>query len=341
MTIDSRDRFRLVTGIIVVGFVFLLIRVAHVQIWDNQSQVKANTTSLVKMIQKPSRGLIYDRNGELIVYNKFVYDINVVYNELDKNMDTARLCDLLQIDQKYFLTNIEKNWTDIRYSRFTPYTFLSRIPDSLALRFKEYLHMFPGFKLDKEAVRGYKYHTASHVLGYISEIDKTELDRSDGQYVLGDYVGKSRIELYYENLLRGEKGHRYELKDNLGRQVGDYLDGSLNVEAVSGNDLTLTLDIRLQRYAEELMVNKKGGIVAIEPSSGEVLAMLSYPDFNLNDISIGQNRGDRFQELFADTLKPFYDRAIMAHYPPGSTMKPILALIGLQERVITPNQHIF
>lgn len=341
MTIDSQDRFRLVTGIIVVGFVFLLIRVAHVQIWDNQSQVKANTTSLVKMIQKPSRGLIYDRNGELIVYNKFVYDINVVYNELDKNMDTARLCDLLQIDQNYFLSNIEKNWTDIRYSRFTPFTFLSRVPDSLALRFKEYLHMFPGFKLDKEAVRGYKYHTASHVLGYISEIDKTELDRSDGQYVLGDYVGKSGIELYYENLLRGEKGHRYELKDNLGRQVGDYLDGSLNVEAVSGNDLTLTLDIRLQRYAEELMVNKKGGIVAIEPSSGEVLAMLSYPDFNLNDISIGQNRGDRFQELFADTLKPFYDRAIMAHYPPGSTMKPILALIGLQERVITPNQHIF
>ena len=341
MKIDSQDRFRLVTGIIVVGFIFLLLRVAHVQIWDDQSQVEANTTSLVKMIQKPSRGLIYDRNGELIVYNKFVYDINVVYNDLDKTMDTSRLCSLLHIDEEYFLNNIEKNWADIRYSRFTPYTFLSRVPDSIALRFKEYLHMFPGFRLSKEAVRGYKYHTASHVLGYISEIDKSELEKSDGVYVLGDYVGKSGIELYYEELLRGEKGHRYELKDNLGRQVGDYLDGSHNVNAVSGNDLTLTLDIDLQRYAEKLMINKKGGIVAIEPSTGEVLTMLSYPDFNLNDISIGQNRGERFQELFADTLKPFYDRAMMAHYPPGSTMKPILGLIGMQERVISSKQHIY
>lgn len=341
MKIDSQDRFRLVTGIIVVGFVFLLIRVAHVQIWDNQSQVEANTTSLVKMIQKPSRGLIYDRNGELIVYNKFVYDINVVYNDVDQNMDTTLLCNLLHIDKPYFDNNIERNWSDIRYSRFTPFTFLSRVPDSIALRFKEYLHMFPGFRLSKEAVRGYKYHTASHVLGYISEIDKTELEKSNGAYTLGDYVGKSGIELYYEELLRGEKGHRYELKDNLGRQVGDYLGGSLNAEAVSGNDLILTLDIDLQRYAEELMVNKKGGIVAIEPSTGEVLTMLSYPDFNLNDISIGQNRGERFQQLFADTLKPFYDRAMMAHYPPGSTMKPILGLIGLQERVITSQQHIF
>src|SRR5690606_9053259 len=241
MTIDSQDRFRLVTGIIVVGFVFLLIRVAHVQIWDNQSQVEANTTSLVKMIQKPSRGLIYDRNGELIVYNKFVYDINVVYNELDRNMDTARLCDLLNIDQEYFLKNIEKNWSDIRFSKFTPFPFMTRIPDSVALRFKEYLYMFPGFRLTKEAVRGYKYHTASHVLGYISEINRNELEQSEGVYVLGDYVGKSGVELYYEELLRGVKGHRYELKDNLGRQVGDYLGGSLNQEPISGNDLTLTL----------------------------------------------------------------------------------------------------
>lgn len=341
MAMDAQDRFRIVTGIIIVGFVFLLIRVAHMQIWDDQSQVEANTTSLVKMIQKPSRGLIYDRRGELIVYNKFVYDINVVYNELNPQMDTLTLCDLLNIDRLYFKNNIEKNWADIRYSKFTPFTFMSRVPDSIALRFKEYLYMFPGFSLNKEAVRSYKYPTASHVLGYISEIGKVELDNNNETYVAGDYVGKSGIELYYESLLRGQKGHRYELKDNLGRQVGDYLGGSLNVEAISGNDLTLTLDIELQRYAEELMVNKKGGIVAIEPATGEVLAMLSFPDFNLNDISIGQNRGERFQELFADTLKPFYDRSMMAHYPPGSTLKPILALIGMQEQVITPHQRIY
>src|SRR5690606_33151242 len=145
MAMDAQDRFRIVTGIIIVGFVFLLIRVAHMQIWDDQSQVEANTTSLVKMIQKPSRGLIYDRRGELIVYNKFVYDINVVYNELNPQMDTLTLCDLLNIDRLYFKNNIEKNWADIRYSKFTPFTFMSRVPDSIALRFKEYLYMFPGF----------------------------------------------------------------------------------------------------------------------------------------------------------------------------------------------------
>jgi len=341
MTINSQDRFRIVAGIIAVGFVFLLIRVALVQVWDDQSDVDANTTSLVKTIQKPSRGLIYDRNGELIVFNKFVYDINVVYNELSSDMDTVMLFDLLQINDDYYQNNIQKNWSDIRYSKFTPFTFISRVPDTVALRFKEYLHMYPGFQVIKEAVRSYKYPTASHVLGYISEIDKSELDKNDQVYVSGDYVGKSGIELYYEEWLRGEKGHRYELKDNLGRQVGDYLDGSLNAEAVSGSDLTLTLDINLQRYTEQLMANKKGGVVAIEPSSGEVLTMLSFPDFNLNDISIGQNRGERFQELFADTLKPFYDRAMMAHYPPGSTLKPIFALIGLQEKVITTHQHIY
>ncbi|MBY5958178.1 penicillin-binding protein 2 [Membranicola marinus] len=341
MTIDSQGRFRIIAGIIAVGFAFLLFRVAQVQVLDAQSQVEANTASLVKTIQKPSRGLIYDRNGELIVFNKFVYDINVVYNELPDPVDTTLLFDLLHIDQEYYEKNIQRNWSDIRYSKFTPFTFLSRVPDSIALRFKEYLYMFPGFFVTKEAVRGYKYPTASHVLGYISEIGKAELDRNSAIYVSGDYVGKSGIELYYEDLLRGVKGHRYELKDNLGRQVGDYLDGSLNQEAISGNDLTLTLDINLQRYAEELMINKKGGIVAIEPASGEVLTMLSSPDFNLNDLSIGQNRGERFQELFADTLKPFYDRSMMAHYPPGSVLKPILALIGLQEKVITPHEHIY
>lgn len=341
MTIESQGRFRVVAGIIAAGFAFLLFRVAQVQVWDDQSQVEANTTFLVKTIQKPSRGLIYDRNGELIVFNKFVYDINVIYNDLSMEMDTARLFDLLQIDHDYYQKNIQENWSDIRYSKFTPFTFLSRVPDSIALRFKEYLHMYPGFVVTKEAVRGYKYPTASHVLGYISEIGKAELEKNDQIYVSGDYVGKSGIEVYYEDLLRGKKGHRYELKDNLGRQVGDYLEGSLNKEAVSGKDLTLTLDIKLQRYAEEIMANKKGGIVAIEPSSGEILTMLSFPDFNLNDISIGQNRGERFQELYADTLKPFYDRSMMAHYPPGSTLKPVLALIGLQEKVITPHQHIY
>jgi len=341
MTVDPENRYRIAIGIILIAFVFLLTRVALVQVGDQESRVQANAASLVKTIQKPSRGLIYDRNGELIVFNKFVYDINVTYQKLSPDMDTALLLQLLDIDQEYFDKNIERDWSDIRYSKFLPFRFKSRIPDTIAIRFKEYLHEFPGFSMNKEAVRGYKYSTAAHVLGYISEIDQATLDMEESPYMRGDYIGKSGVELYYEDLLRGEKGHRYELKDNLGRKVGDYLGGSLNVEAISGQDLTLSIDVELQRYAEQLLRNKKGGIVALEPESGEILAMLSYPDFNLNDLSIGQNRGAKFQELFADTLKPFYDRSMMAHYPSGSIFKPLLGLIGMQENVITPHSPVF
>lgn len=341
MTVDQENRYRIAVGIILIGFVFLMTRVAMVQVGDQESRVQANAASLVKTIQKPSRGLIYDRNGELIVFNKFVYDVNVTYNKLSPQMDTALLLELLEIDQEYFDKNIERDWSDIRYSKFIPFRFKSRVPDTIAIRFKEYLHEFPGFSLNKEAVRGYKYSTAAHVLGYISEIDQASLDKEETPYIRGDYIGKSGVELYYEDLLRGEKGHRYELKDNLGRKVGDYLGGSLNVEAISGQDLTLAIDVDLQRYGEELMRNKKGGIVAIEPATGEILTMLSYPDFNLNDLSIGQNRGAKFQELFADTLKPFYDRSMMAHYPSGSIFKPLLGLVGMQENVISPYTHVF
>lgn len=341
MTVDQENRYRIAVGIILIAFVFLMTRVAMVQVGDQESRVQANAASLVKTIQKPSRGLIYDRNGELIVFNKFVYDVNVTYNKLSPQMDTALLLELLEIDQEYFDKNIERDWSDIRYSKFIPFRFKSRVPDTIAIRFKEYLHEFPGFSLNKEAVRGYKYSTAAHVLGYISEIDQASLDKEETPYIRGDYIGKSGVELYYEDLLRGEKGHRYELKDNLGRKVGDYLGGSLNVEAISGQDLTLAIDVDLQRYGEELMRNKKGGIVAIEPATGEILTMLSYPDFNLNDLSIGQNRGAKFQELFADTLKPFYDRSMMAHYPSGSIFKPLLGLVGMQENVISPYTHVF
>lgn len=341
MTFEPQIRFRVIIAAILLTFFFLLFRIAQIQVIDAESRVEANAVSLVKTIQKPSRGLIYDRNGELVVYNKFVYDVKVTYQDLDRDMDTARLLQILDIDRDFFEKNIEKDWANIRFSKFLPFTFKSRIPDTIALRFREHLHEFPGFSITKEAVRGYKYPTAAHVLGYISEIDQATLDRDSSGYLSGDYVGKSGIELYYESALRGSKGFRYELKDNLGRRVGDYVDGALNVEAQSGLDLTLSLDIELQRYAEQLMANKLGGVVAIEPATGEVLAMLSKPDFNLNDLSIGQNRGAKFQELFSDTLKPFYDRTLMAHYPPGSTFKPLLGAIGLQEKVIDPHSRIF
>ncbi|GAA5220086.1 penicillin-binding protein 2 [Membranihabitans marinus] len=340
MALDQSYRYKLILALVLFSFTFLLAKVAKIQLLDKQSQDKANTTSLVETVQKPSRGLVYDRNGELVVFNKFVYDVNVVYNDMDANMDTTLLCDLLNIDLEFFEKNIEKNWSDVRYSKFVPFTFMSRIPDTIAFRLKENLYSFPGFSLTKEVVRGYKYPTASHVLGYISEVDKDLVDNPDLNYVAGDYIGKSGVEVFYEEVLKGEKGHRYELKDNLGRRVGDYLNGTKNKEAISGSDLKLGLDIELQRYAEKLMANKKGGIVALEPSSGEVLVMLSNPGFNLEDLSIGQNRGEKFKELYADTLKPFYDRSIMAHYPPGSIFKPILGLIALQEGVIKTTDRI-
>ncbi len=332
------DKAIIIRSTFVVAAIILLWKTAQLQLFDETMRVKAGATAIEKKVLYPSRGLMYDRNGKLVVYNDAIYDLLVIYNNINPNMDTVRFCNLLKIDRKYFIENLSKNWNSAKFSKNVPYIFISKISAEVFGSFQEHLHEFPGFIPQIRNTRGYSYPVGSHVLGYISEVDQDDIDESGGKYVARDYIGKSGLEKAYEEYLRGAKGIEYVLKDNIGREVGPYEDGIHDTAAISGADLTLTLDIELQSYAEKLMTNKIGGITAVEPSTGEVLCMISTPSYDPSLTSISRQRNIAFQNLITDSLKPLLNRTIRAEYPPGSIFKSVVALIALQEQIISPNQ---
>ena len=320
--------------------VILLLKAFQLQVWDTSYREKANATAIDRVTLYPSRGSIYDRNNKLLVNNNPVYDVMVTYRRIKPAMDTAKFCALVGIDKPSFEKRLNKNWRSNRYSRDLPFVFLKNISAATYARFQESMYEFPGFYVQVRNVRGYPYKNAAHALGYIREVNQREIEASS-LYSLGDYIGASGLELAYENELRGIKGVKYILKDNLGRDVGPYKDGSLDSIAVSGYDLISSLDIDLQAYGEQLMQNKIGSIVAIEPSSGEILAMVSSPSYDPNLLTINRNRGQFYSALAKDSQKPLFDRSVMAQYPPGSLFKTIVALIAQQEGVLNPNKTIF
>ncbi len=322
--------------------VMLSIRAFLLQIWDDTYAVKAETTAVSKLTLYPSRGLIFDRTGALLINNTPVYDLMVTYNQMSWNMDTTEFCRLLGITKESFEERLKKDFeNDIRYSKIKPFVFLNKIPATTFATFQESLYEFPGFFVQVRNIRSYPYKNAGHVLGFIKEVDRKDIETSGGEYVVGDYIGASGLEKAYEKALRGQKGRRYILKDNLGRDLGKFEDGKKDIPAISGKDLIATIDIELQAYAEKLMQNKIGAIVVIEPKSGEVLTLESSPNYDPNKMSISRNRGPAYIELANDSLKPLFNRAVMAEYAPGSTFKPVIALVGLQEGVIQPNQNFF
>ena len=320
----------------------LVIKAATIQLFNKNYLTAAQNTTISENILHPARGLIFDRNDKLLVVNKPAYDIKVIYKQLDPEMDTTLLCKLLQIDKSRFLKNIKKDFRSSRYSKSVPFTFMSNLSPEQYAAFQEHLFEFPGFYSELRNVRAYPHENAAHALGYISEVSKSVVEREEGRYAPGDYIGVSGLERTYEKHLRGEKGVEFLLKNNLGRQVGELENGELNVDPEKGKDLVSTLDLDLQSYGEELFGNKLGGIVAIEPSTGEVLAMVSGKTYDPNLLSINQNRGRAFEQLLNDTLnKPFHDRTVMAKYPPGSIIKPILAMIAMQEGICEPDRTIY
>ena len=326
----------LLTGFILIG------KAMHLQLIDTSFQNKASTTTIGKDIIYPSRGVIYDRHGHLLINNNAMYDLMVTYNQLDPNMDTAKFCRLLRITPEVFRENLDKDFKrDVRFSKSKPYVFLKTIPSEVFAGFQEHLHQFPGFFPQLRNVRGYPYKSGAHVLGFMNEVNPTILKEKKGEYALGDYIGATGLEYAYEGPLRGRKGHRYILKDNLGRVVGPYLGTAHDsLPAISGANLVSSLDINLQAYGEELMRNKTGSIVAIEPASGDILAMVSMPTYDPNLMVINRDRGITFQKLLNDTLQPFFDRTVMAKYPPGSIFKTVVALVGMQEGVMHANTAI-
>ncbi|MAT55971.1 MAG: penicillin-binding protein 2 [Saprospirales bacterium] len=320
-----------------IAGLILLLRAMQLQIIDDTFKIKADAVAMSKYTIYPARGLIYDRNGKLLTNNTPVYDLMVIYNQVSPKMDTAKFCRLLGIDKEDFKRRLNKDFKrDIRYSKIKPFVFMSKIPPVVFTRFQESLYEFPGFFAQIRNIRTYPVKNAAHVLGYITEVDDEDIKNSKGVYSLGDYIGASGLEAVYEEELRGIKGTRYVLKDNLGRDIGSFQEGRFDTLPQSGMDLVSSLDIELQAYAEELMQNKKGAVVAIEPSTGEILTFLSSPTYDPNLMVINNERGKHFNQLQTDSLKPLFNRAVMAQYPPGSIFKTAVGMIGMQMGVIQP-----
>jgi len=328
---NYKDRSRIIQGVFILAAAFLVFSALNIQVIDSEYRERAQATTVNKYTLYPSRGLIYDRNGKLLVINNAIYDLKVTYKQLDPEMDTTHLCQILDIDQKTFEKNINKNFRSARYSKSVPFVFMSKISAHTCAALQEVLYKFPGFSLQLRNVRGYPHKNAAHVLGYLSEVNSKQIEASDGKYQGGDYIGSTGLEAYYEEELRGRKGTKFILKDNLGRSVGPFKGGAQDSAAVSGLDLISSLDIDLQGYGESLLKNKTGSIVAIEPKTGEVLAMVSTPSYDPNLLTINRDRGKAFNYLLQDSLKPFLDRSIMAEYPPGSIFKTLVALAGMEE----------
>ena len=312
-----------------VGVVFVL-RLAVLQLFDSEYKEKAERQSLRNITQYPARGLMYDRNGKLLVYNEAVYDLMVI-PRMVKDLDTAAFCYALHITRDDFDSRMKKAYT---YSPYSASIFMKQISKEEFGRWESQLYKFKGFYISKRTLRIYDSPIAAHVLGYVGEVNEKDLE-NDPYYKRGDYIGKSGLEASYEELLRGTKGKRIMQVDVHNREIGHYMHGQLDTMPVEGLNLYTTLDADLQEYAEKLMANKRGCIVAIEPSTGEVLTLLSAPCYDPN-LLVGRVRGENFLKLQADIAKPLFNRALQAQYPPGSIFKVAQAMIALHLGAITP-----
>ncbi|MGB1216379.1 MAG: penicillin-binding protein 2 [Saprospiraceae bacterium] len=326
-TFNNRKYF--IRGFFILIVIALVGKAFQLQVMSSTYAELARSVVVSDITLYPSRGLIYDRNQKLIVVNEPMYDLMVIYDLLTE-MDTSKFCKLLEIDSATFEKNLNKNWKDHRFDKKVPFAFLKKMSAIQYAQFQESMYEFPGFFVQMRNVRRYPENVGAHVLGYISEVNNRQLEKSKGEYQRGDYIGSKGIELYYEDLLRGTKGRKKVMKDNFGRIQGNWLGGNENIPPVSGMDLVTTLDVELQKYAEKLMGNKRGAVVAIEPKTGEILTMVSTPTYNPNLLSISNKRGEAFAKLSQDTLKPFFDRSLTAQYPPGSIFKSVMSLIGMQ-----------
>lgn len=321
-------RYVFAAVIILVGLLFIF-RLFQIQVLDKTyAQYALSNAQSVRIIY-PARGLIYDRHGEIMVYNKAAYDI-MVTPRLVEPFDTAEFCEILRISRESLQ---ERMGAARSYSNRVPSVFMKQVSYEYAALLQEKMFQFPGFYVQTRTLREYTSPIASHALGYVGEVDQDILDK-EPYYELGDYIGVSGIEKAYEEYLRGKKGKSVFLKDVHNQTIESYQGGRLDEPVEVGKNLTSTLDMELQEYGEKLMSPYVGSVVALEPSTGEVLALVSAPTYS-PELLVGRNLGVEMGNMSSDTLKPLFNRALMAQYPPGSTFKPMMALIGLQEKVIT------
>lgn len=332
----KQDKFHsrkyIIQAIFIVAGIILLFRLFLIQVVENEYKLSADNNVLRYITKYPARGLIYDRSNILLIYNEATYDLLITPSQVPKTIDTNLLCKLLKIDIQEFIDRFKQAK---KYSKIKPSIFLQQISKEDYGFLEEQLYKFPGFYVQARTLRKYPQKIAAHVLGFVGEVDNLELEKDD-YYELGDYVGKSGIEYSYEKELRGYKGKEIKLVDVFNREKGSFQNGKYDSASISGLDLHLSIDSKLQAYGELLMQKKKGSIVAIEPQSGEILAFVSSPSYDPN-LLIGRIRNENFMQLSKDTLQPLFNRAIMAQYSPGSVFKLINAVIGLNNGTLSPN----
>ncbi len=330
------EKRKYVIGGAAIAVVFIyIVRLFTLQVMSDDYKRNADSNAFLKKIQYPSRGVITDRNDSLLVYNQPSYDIMVVMSE-QRGVDTLDLCESLGITKDYYvrrMAEIRDRYRNPGYSAYTQQLFMSQLSSEEFCAFQEKLFRFPGFYVQRRTIRQYQSPCGALVLGDIGEVSPAEV-KADDYYQNGDFIGKQGVERAYERQLRGEKGVQILLRDARGRIKGRYMDGQLDINTVPGKNLTLGLDVRLQTLGERLMEGKLGSIVAIEPSTGEILCMVSSPTYDPR-IMVGRWRGKNHLKLSHDPMKPLLNRAIMGQYPPGSTFKTTQALTFLQEGIVT------
>ncbi len=329
---NTKPRSYIIQGLIVAIFLIFIIRLFYLQIVDSTYKQIADDRGIRREQVDPDRGQIFDRNGKLIVYNEPSYKLMVVPSQV-KAMDTDRFCKVVGVDKAYF---VKKMAEAKRYSRMRESVFVSQISAEQFGRIEEYLYEFKGFYSSISPVRKYVYPAAAQLLGYIAEVDSNDIKKSNGYYRNSDIIGKTGVEKSYEKLLRGEKGYKNIVIDRFGREVGPLNNGSEDKAPVAGKNITLTIDIDLQVYAEKLLANKKGALVAIEPSTGEILAIVSSPNYDPN-LLVGSERAKNFGNLLMNEELPLNNRALSGYYPPGSTFKPVMASIAMDIGSLLPS----
>lgn len=315
-----------------VAVSILVVKLFNIQIIDDKYKMDAANNSMVYTTVYPTRGIIYDRNGKILVGNQVAYDLMVTPREVTE-FDTLTLARVLDVTPEFIRNKMKEYTKNRRNIGWQSVVMLRKIPQETYMRFSEIAYRFPGFKGQARSIREYPYNAGGNLLGYVSEVDKRYLERHPGEYKAGDYAGKTGLEAAREKELRGEKGHTIWLRNSRNRIESRYKDGEMDKEAVPGKNIVTTIDAELQNYGQKLMRNKVGSLVAIEPSTGEILAMVSSPGINVDILA---DIGKHYPKIARNPYKPMFNRAVQAPYPPGSVFKLVNALIALQEGIITP-----
>jgi penicillin-binding protein 2 len=319
----------LLPSLIIIVTALLVIRLFYLQVINDSFKLKSDNNAIKIKYDYPERGYIYDRKGKLLVANQPSYDIMVIPREI-KNLDTLEFCELLDVTKEDFIKKIDKAKV---YSPRLPSVFLAQLNKKEFAAFQEKIRKYEGFYIQKRSLRDYQVNFGANVFGFITQVND-KLIAKNPYYNSGDLIGRQGVEESYEEILRGIKGVKYYQKDKYNREIGSFKEKKYDTVAVQGKDINLTIDLELQKYGEELMINKRGGIVAIEPKTGEILALVTAPSYDPS-ILVGRQRSKNYTLLYHDSIaKPLYDRGLLAEYPPGSPFKILTGLIGLQEKVI-------